>query len=118
MKSKSLSAAATLFLIPALAFAAPKNSTNLHLEQPVTVAGTQLAPGQYKVTWNGSGSDVTVSFAEGKKIVATAQGKILNNPNHEEAIEMNTADGTAVLQAIDLKKITIQFGNTATATGN
>ena len=118
MKFKSLSAAATMFLIPALAFAAPKNSTNLQLEQTVTVAGTQLAPGQYKVTWNGNGPDVTVSFTDGKKTIATVQGKILNNPNQEEAIETNTAAGTAVLQAIDLKKITIQFENTANSTGN
>jgi hypothetical protein len=64
MKTKSLFAAATVFLIPALAFAGQKNSANVSLDQPVKVAGTQLAPGQYKVMWEGNGPDVTVSFLE------------------------------------------------------
>jgi hypothetical protein len=120
MKFRSLFAVAAMgFLIPALAFAGSKNSTNLQLDQPVTVAGTQLAPGQYKVTWDGSGPNVTVSFAEGRKTVATAQGKLLSNPTNEQAIETQTVAGNpTVLQAIDLKKITIQFENTATSTGN
>ncbi len=70
MRSKSLSAAvAMVILTPALAFAGPKNSANVELDRPVKVADTQLAPGQYKVIWQGSGPDITVSFTEGKKIV-------------------------------------------------
>ena len=107
-----------VILTPALAFAAPKNSANLELEQPVTVAGTQLAPGQYKVVWQGSGSDIAVSFMEGKQIIATAPAKLVNNPTGEEAIETDIQAGKTVLQAIDLKKISLQFENAATNSGN
>jgi hypothetical protein len=119
MKSKSISAAAMVFLTPALMFAASKNSANVELDQTVKVADTQLAPGQYKVIWQGGGSDITVSFTEGKKTVATVPAKLVSNTNSEEAIETNRAPNTtAVLQAIDLKHFTIQFENTAPAAGN
>lgn len=119
MKSKTLFAAATVLLTPVLAFGASKNSAKFTLDEPVTVAGTALAPGEYKLTWEGTGPDVTVNFAEGKTIVASATAHLVNNRNEEEAIETNkAADNTTVLQEIDLNKLTIQFQNAATSTGN
>jgi hypothetical protein len=119
MKSKSSFAAAMVFLIPSLAFAGPKNSANVELDQPVKVAGTQLAPGQYKLIWEGSGPDITVSFTEGKKTLATAPAKLVTKGNDQEAIETADAAGnTTVLRSIDLKNITIQFENAASGAGN
>lgn len=120
MKSKSLFTAAMVFLIPALAFAGQKNSANVQLDRPVQVAGTQLAPGNYKMVWQGTGPDVNVSFIEGKKIVATAPAKLVSDPASQPgAIETNTAtDKTVILQAVEMKNETIQFENTISAAGN
>jgi hypothetical protein len=121
MKSTSLSIAAMVFFIPALAFAGQKNSTHVELVQPVKVAGTQLAPGQYKLTWEGNGPEVTVTFVAGSKTVATAPAKLVNDRNNEPgAIETDTAkDNTVTLTAVDLKNLTIQFSNVgAAAAGN
>ena len=119
MKSNSLFAVVIVLLTPVLAFGGTKNSANFELDQSVTVSGTQLAPGQYKLTWEGSGSDVTVSFTEGKKTIATAHAKLLSNRNNEEAIDTTAAAGSkTVLNAIDLKNITLQFQNDAPSAGN
>lgn len=119
MRSKILFAIATMFVVPGLAFAAPKNSANVNLDHPVKVAGTQLATGQYKLTWEGSGPEVTVSFVEGKKTVATASARLVKNQSTQEAIETTTAaDNTTVLHAVDLKNMTIQFENSASGAGN
>ena len=119
MKSKSLITAAMVFLIPALAFAGQKNSANLELDQSVTIAGTQLAPGQYKLIWEGNAPNVTVSFVEGKKTVATTPAKLVSNTTNLEAIETATqADNTRVLQAVDLKNVTIRFENAVPSAGN
>src|SRR5579863_2893462 len=119
MKRKNLFAVATMFLIPALAFAGPKKTANVTLDQPVKVAGTQLATGQYKLTWEGSGPEVTVSFVEGKKTVATASARLVKNQYNLEAIETTTAaDNTTVLHAVDLKTLTIQFENPTSGAGN
>jgi hypothetical protein len=119
MKSKSLFTAVMVFAIPALAFAGPKNSANLNLDQTVNVAGTQLAPGQYKLIWEGTAPNVTVSFVEGKKTVATAPAKLVSKTTNLEAIETATqADNTRVLQEVDLKNVTIRFENAVPSAGN
>jgi hypothetical protein len=120
MKSKLLFAAAIVLLIPAMAFAKPKDSANIDLNQAVTVAGAKLTPGHYKLIWEGSGSNTTVRFVEGKKTVATAPAKLVSNTTDlDNAVETNTtADNTTVLRAIDLKHITIRFENAAPSAGN
>lgn len=119
MKSNSLLPLTMLFLIPAFAFAGQRNSATVQLPGPVQVAGTELASGQYKMMWEGNGSDVTVSFLDGKKTVATAPAKLVSKPNNEEAIETVTEPGnTQVLQAVDLKNLSVRFENTAPSTGN
>jgi len=118
MKSNFLLVAA-IVLTPVLAFAKTKDSANVELDQRVEVAGTQLAPGQYKVTWEGNGPDTTVSFAEGKKTIATVPAKLLSNSTNQEAFETTIGTNhTRLLQAIDLKNVTLQFENDAPAAGN
>ena len=119
MKSTSLFAVAIMLLTPVLAYGGTKDSANFQLTQSVTVAGTQLAPGQYRLTWDGSGPNVTVSFAEGKKTIATAPAKLASNTTNQEAVETSTeADNTTELRAIDLKRITLQFKTEASSAGN
>jgi hypothetical protein len=119
MKSNSLFVVAIALLTPSLAFGGTKNAANFELDQSVTVSGTQLAPGQYKLTWEGNGPDVTVSFAEGKKTIATAHAKLVSSRNNEDAIDTSTAaDNKTVLNAIDLKNITLQFENDVPSAGN
>ena len=114
MKSKSLFTAGMVLLVPSLAFAGPKKSANVELDQSVEVAGTQLAPGDYKLICEGSGPDITVSFVDGKKTVATVPAELVTNRNDQEAIETaNVAGDTTMLRAIDLKNITIRFENAA-----
>ena len=77
----------TMVFLPAFAFAGPRNSANIELDQPVTIAGTQLAPGQYKLIWEGNGPNVNVSFVEGKKTVATAPAKLVSNPPKKKRLK-------------------------------
>ena len=119
MKSKLFVAIAMVFLIPSLAMAGTKKSANVVLDQPVNAAGTQLAPGEYKLTWDGTGPNVTVSFIQGKKTIASAPAKLVTTRNEEEAIETaNVTGNTTALRAIDLKNMQIQFENPASASGN
>jgi hypothetical protein len=119
MKAKSLFVCAMLAL-PALAFAADKKSANVQIPQPVTVAGTQIAPGNYRLVWEGNGPDVTVTFLEGKKTVATAPARLVNTQSDQPgAIEtVTTPDKTQVLKAVDLNKLTFQFQTPVAAAGN
>jgi hypothetical protein len=60
---------------------------NLHISDPVDVAGKQLAPGDYTVTWDGEGPDVTLHITRGHKEIAATAAKVvsLNGKSYDDA---------------------------------
>jgi hypothetical protein len=61
-------------------FAGEVNKTILKLYETTTVEGKALQPGDYKVTWEGSGPDVQVTVQQGKETVATFQAHVTEQP--------------------------------------
>ena len=66
---------AMTLMLASSAFAA-SNTGSMNLTQPAQINGVQLAPGEYRVTWAGTGDNVTLTILQGKKTVATAQAHI------------------------------------------
>ncbi|HEY6129745.1 MAG TPA: hypothetical protein VIW23_16350 [Candidatus Acidoferrum sp.] len=75
-------------LLASSAFAGDKASVNLF--EDVKVNGKTLAPGKYKVEWDGTGSNVQVSIRQGKETIATLPGRI----EPTETAPANTGYGT------------------------
>jgi hypothetical protein len=98
--SKSLLVVGAL-LLASSAFAATK--ANLQLSHAVTVNGTQLKAGEYKVQWDGSGPDVEVSLLQGRNVVAKFPAHVvdLNTTAYSDAAVINKGDdGTSRLAQI------------------
>ncbi len=88
-------------------FASAKSKDNGPLtiaDSPVRVGSTSLKPGAYKVEWTGQGNNVHVDVLKGKKVVATALGKIVDmtNPSPNNAVVIKTLkDKTRKLVEVD-----------------
>ena len=99
------------------AFAAEKGS--LDIASAITVQGKTLAPGTYKVEWNGEGPNVQVSISKGKEtIVVPATVVPSSSVNAVDAYAEHTlADGSKTLQAIypHGKKFELDIRETGTA---
>jgi hypothetical protein len=113
--SKSLLLGLALLLATS-AFAANKGSLNV--QEPVTVNGTRLAPGDYKVAWDGTGPSVELSITQGKKVVAKVPARMvtLENPSQTDAaVVRNNGDGTRSLSEVRLsgKKFAFAVGEEA-----
>ena len=113
--SKSLLLGLALLLATS-AFAANKGS--LSVQEPVTVNGTRLAPGDYKVVWDGTGPSVELSITQGKKVVAKVPARMvtLENPSQTDAaVVRNNGDGTKSLSEVRLsgKKFAFAVGEEA-----
>jgi hypothetical protein len=76
-------------------FAGNTIKKSLHLQESVTIEGTKLMPGDYKVEWSGSGPDVKLNILKGKETVATVPARIVP----EDA--SNTQDGYALQPGAD-----------------
>ncbi len=77
--SKSLVMALAL-LFAAGAFASTANKANLELNDSVTLNGTTLKPGDYKVQWEGTGPNVELSIIEGKHTIAKTSARVVDLP--------------------------------------
>jgi hypothetical protein len=83
-----------------------KDSREVVLHSDVTVAGSHLASGSYNVTWQTHSPEATVTFLRGKKVVATAEGKLVDRgtaASFNEVVYHDKADGTTLIQEIRFK---------------
>ena len=99
-----------------------KDSGNLNLANSVQVGSTQVAPGDYKVEWNGTGDNVQVNILKGKNVVATTEGKLVELPKKADNNSVTTKaldNNTRALMEIqfDNRKESLVFNQGGTTSG-
>ena len=109
---------ALALLLSTSAFATSKGS--FYVNEPLSVNGYQLAPGQYQVIWEDTGPSLQVSILSHGKLVTTASARLieLNHKGDDDATVVGkNADGPLTLQAIDFagKKYELDFRTEAAA---
>jgi hypothetical protein len=102
------------------AFAKDKNEGKFTLSSPAQVGSTQLQPGDYKATWEGSGEDVQVKILQGKSVVATTSAKLVQNqqPAPYSAVTLSTpTNGRATVNGLsfDRRKESLVFSSAESA---
>ncbi|HEY1656924.1 MAG TPA: hypothetical protein VGG14_01150 [Candidatus Sulfotelmatobacter sp.] len=104
MKFATVSKSVVLVLalvFAATAFAATKGS--LELTNSVTVNGTTLKAGDYKVQWEGSGPNVELSILKGKNVVAKVPAhtvELQSAPENDAAVTRQNGSGPNTLAGI------------------
>jgi hypothetical protein len=104
MKSKTVSVLTILaitLVISAAAYA--KSGRDITLFHDASLAGSHLASGKYHVQWVTHSPEATVTFQQGKDVLATAQGKVVDRGKKYTANEVVTAensDGATVIKEI------------------
>lgn len=105
MKLSKLSLAffGSALLLSSAAVAGDSNKGSLNLYEKISVEGTELNPGKYTITWDGSGPNVQVTVSRGKQTVATFPAHLIEQAvrNNEDAYgSAADADGSRTLTAI------------------
>jgi hypothetical protein len=104
-------------LLASSAFASNKGS--LHVHEAFVVNGQQLAPGEYQLRWDGTGSNVEVSFLQGKKEVAKASAKVvaLDKAYDNDSAVLDHASGKTAVSEVRFagKKYALAIGATEKA---
>jgi len=97
-----LTALLAVFLFASVSGVA-KDARNVTLGHAVTVNGTQLASGNYEVSWVSHSPEATVTFKKHHKVAATAEGKWVNGPktyDSDSVVYSNNPDGSRTLVEI------------------
>ncbi len=95
--------AGSSLLLSAGTFAGNGGKKSLHFDTTVTIEGKQLAPGDYKFSWTGTGSDVKLDIVKGKETVATVPAHIVTVPlaNKQDGYSSTAAkDGSQAVTTV------------------
>jgi hypothetical protein len=115
--SKSLVLGLAL-LLASSAFAGTK--ANLQINNPVSVNGTTLKAGDYKVQWEGAGPNVELSILHGKDVVAKVPARVIELPApaaSDAAVTRTNGSGPNTLAGLRFegKKFAIELGEASDA---
>jgi hypothetical protein len=104
-------------LLTASAFAGSENhKASMELFNAAQVNGSQLAPGQYQVQWEGAGPNVELSIKQGRKVLAKAPARVLtlnDKPSNDAVVINKNTDGSHSVSEIRFagKKFALALGN-------
>jgi hypothetical protein len=119
MKLNNLAKFAVLGLAVLLATGAfASNKGSLHVEEAVQVNGQQLPAGDYQLRWDGSGSNVELSFMQGKKAVVKTSAKVvaLDNTSPYDSAVVDRSSGASLSQVrFAGKKFALAIGGEASS---
>ena len=103
-------------LLASSVFAASKGE--MTLLSPATINGTNLKAGDYKLQWEGTGSDVQLTISQGKNVITKVPAKVvdLNAPAPNNAAVLNTRENgkrTLAGARFQGKKYALQIGESS-----
>jgi hypothetical protein len=119
MKYKTI-VALILMVSPAALLAAQKNSGSVTFSETVTINGTAVPPGDYRVEWQGTGSSVQASIIRAGKVVASSPATIVpGKTGLGDGFETRNGENNShVLNAIDWAKLSLRFDQAKVGTTN
>ena len=68
-ESRSTLITVVLMLLSVSGWASDKMKTKIQIDQPVNLGSTQLALGEYEITWTENGSEAEVTFWQQKALI-------------------------------------------------
>ena len=120
MKLNNLAKSVVLGLAVLLASSAfASNKGSLEVAESVEVNGQQISPGDYQLRWDGTGSNVKVSFLKGGKEVVKASAQVveLEKPASYSSAVIDQSNGKASISMVRFagKKYALQITPTEKA---
>jgi hypothetical protein len=106
-----------LLLVAAMAFAGDKSFT---IHSSMSINGTKLPAGQYRVHYSVNGSSAEVQFLQGKKTVTTATAELVDAGRvpRDSVISRNDSDGSTQLVALQFANQEKQLRFTSDSSGS
>jgi hypothetical protein len=120
MKLNNLAKLAVLGLALLLATGAfASNKSTLNVQEAVQVNGQQLPAGEYQIRWDGSGSDVQLSFLRGNKEVVKTPARVveLQEKSRYDSAVVDRSGSTPSLSQVRFagKKFALAIGGSEAA---
>ena len=97
-----------LVLLSVSAWASDRMKANIQIYNTVNVGSTQLAPGEYEITWT-SGTNAEATFSQGKKVIATVPAQVTQERSGYSGPALHTDSSSNRLTGVELPKVLLSF---------
>jgi hypothetical protein len=110
----------TIMLIVPLALqAASKDSAKVTFDESVTVGGTEIPAGDYRVRWEATGTSVAVTITKDNKVVASAPATLIEGrTQYDEAVALKRQGNTTSVRFISWKTRSLYFDQADGSSGS
>ena len=98
-----------LVLLSVSGWASDKMKANIQIYNTVNVGSTQLAPGEYQLTWTGTGTNAEAIFLQGKKVIATVPAQVTEDRSGYSGPALYTDSVSNMLTGVGLPKVSLSF---------
>ena len=98
-----------LVLLSVSAWASDRMKANIQIYNTVNVGSTQLAPGEYQLTWTESGTSAEATFSQGKKVIATVPAQVTQERSGYSGPALHTDSVSNTLTGVELPKVSLSF---------
>jgi hypothetical protein len=102
-----------LVLLSVSGWASDKMKANIQIYDTVQVGSTELAPGEYKMTWTENGSNAEVTFSQGKKVIATVPAQVTQERSEYNGTAVLTDSASNRLTGVKLPRASFSFSDNA-----
>ena len=91
---------------------------NIQIYNTVNVGSTQLAPGEYQLTWTGTGTNAEAIFLQGKKVIATVPAQVTEERSGYSGPALQTDSVSNTLIGVELPKVSLSFTSDSSVPAN
>lgn len=98
-----------LMLLAVSGWASDKMKATLEIPQSVHIGESELAPGEYKMTWTQSGSSAEVTIYQHNKVIATVPARVAQVRSGYQGPALHINNATNRLTEVELPKVSISF---------
>ena len=107
-----------LVLLSVSGWASDKMKANIQIYNTVNVGSTQLAPGEYQLTWTGTGTNAEAIFLQGKKVIATVPAQVTEERSGYSGPALQTDSVSNTLIGVELPKVSLSFTSDSSVPAN
>jgi len=107
-----------LVLLSVSGWASDKMKANIQIYNTVNVGSTQLAPGEYQLTWTGTGTNAEAIFLQGKKVIATVPAQVTEERSGYSGPALQTDSVSNTLTGVELPKVSLSFTSDSSVPAN
>ena len=98
-----------LVLLAVSGWASDRMKANIQIYNTVNLGSTQLAPGEYQLTWTGSGTSAEATFSQGKKVIASVPAQVIEKRSGYSGPALHTDSVSNTLTGVELPTVSLSF---------